>query len=81
MLVLFLLVWPDKLRGAEQSMSGVYVSVIPISVARQVAWSRAWAVFYVSVIPISVARQVSWSRAEHERSFMLVLFLLEWPDK
>ena len=43
MLVLFLLVWPDKFRGAGQSRAGAvfYVIVIPISVARQVPWSRA----------------------------------------
>ena len=41
MLVLFLLAWPDKQRGAGQSGAVFYVSVIPISVARQAAWSRA----------------------------------------
>ena len=40
---------------------------------------QSGAVFYVSVIPISVARQEAWSRAA--RCFMLVLFLLVWPDK
>ena len=41
MLVLFLLLWPDKQRRAEQSGAVFYVSVIPTIVARQVAGSRA----------------------------------------
>ena len=49
---------PDNSSKAGLSGAGaaVYVSIIPISVGRQVARAE---LVYVSVIPISVARQVA----------------------